>query len=31
MSPVVIPIQIVNAYDAQLKVRPVPSGQENAS
>ena len=25
------PIEIVNAYDAQLKVRPVPSGQENAS
>ncbi len=25
------PIEIVNAYDAQLKVRPVPSGKENAS
>ena len=24
-------IEIVNAYDAQLKVRPVPSGQENDS
>lgn len=25
------PIEIVNAYDAQLKVRPVPSGKEKAS